>query len=101
MEVNDKAPDFRTTDENGKEVALKDFSRQNSRSFLLPQGRYPRLNDRSVRVPRRIQADRENRSGGARHFRRQPESKRNFRTTSASFTRCLPTLTKRSRNHLG
>src|SRR5450432_2092866 len=25
MEVNDKSPDFNTTDENGKEVALKDF----------------------------------------------------------------------------
>jgi len=40
MEVNDKAPDFSTTDENGKEVALKDFRGKDGSAVFLSQGRY-------------------------------------------------------------
>jgi peroxiredoxin Q/BCP len=37
MEVNDKAPDFSTTDENGKEVALKDFRGKTVVLFFYPK----------------------------------------------------------------
>jgi peroxiredoxin Q/BCP len=41
MEVNDKAPTFRTTDENGKEVALKDFSGKTVVLFFYPKADTP------------------------------------------------------------
>src|ERR1700740_3056898 len=37
MQVNDKAPDFSTTDENGKEVALKDFRGKTLVLFFYPK----------------------------------------------------------------
>jgi peroxiredoxin Q/BCP len=37
MEVNDKSPDFSTTDENGKEVALKDFRGQTVVLYFYPK----------------------------------------------------------------
>ena len=41
MEVNDKAPDFSTTDENGKEVALKDFRGKTLVLFFYPKADTP------------------------------------------------------------
>jgi peroxiredoxin len=41
MEINDKAPDFRTTDENGKEVALKDFRGKTVILFFYPKANTP------------------------------------------------------------
>src|SRR6266446_8973032 len=41
MEVNDKAPDFSTTDENGKEVALKDFRGKTVVLFFYPKADTP------------------------------------------------------------
>jgi peroxiredoxin len=41
MEVNDKAPDFNTTDENGKEVALKDFRGKTVVMFFYPKADTP------------------------------------------------------------
>jgi peroxiredoxin Q/BCP len=41
MEVNDKAPDFTTTDENGKEVALKDFRGKTVVLFFYPKADTP------------------------------------------------------------
>jgi thioredoxin-dependent peroxiredoxin len=41
MEVNDKAPAFRTTDENGKEVALKDFLGKAVVLFFYPKADTP------------------------------------------------------------
>jgi peroxiredoxin Q/BCP len=41
MKVNDKAPDFSTTDENGKEVALKDFRGQTVVLFFYPKADTP------------------------------------------------------------
>ena len=41
MEVNDKAPDFSTTDENGKEVALKDFRGQTVVLYFYPKADTP------------------------------------------------------------
>ncbi|MBI3476838.1 MAG: thioredoxin-dependent thiol peroxidase [Acidobacteria bacterium] len=41
MEVNDKAPDFNTTDENGKEVALKDFRGKTIVMFFYPKADTP------------------------------------------------------------
>lgn len=41
MEINDKAPDFRTTDENGKEVALKDFRGKTVVLFFYPKANTP------------------------------------------------------------
>ena len=67
MQVNDKAPTFSTTDENGKEVALK-YSRQNGRSLFLSQSRHPRLHQGSMRVSRYLQQDQENRRGTAWNF---------------------------------
>ena len=54
METNTKAPDFTLPDENGNPVSLDQFRGKNvvCSSILKP---IPRLNHRSVRVPRRIQ----------------------------------------------
>jgi peroxiredoxin Q/BCP len=41
MEINDKAPDFNTTDENGKEVALKDFRGKTVVLFFYPKANTP------------------------------------------------------------
>ena len=41
MNVNDKAPDFSTTDENGKEVALKDFRGKTVVLFFYPKADIP------------------------------------------------------------
>jgi len=41
MEVNDKAPDFSTTDENGKVVALKDFRGKTVVLFFYPKADTP------------------------------------------------------------
>jgi len=41
MEINDKAPDFSTTDENGKEVALKDFRGKTVVLFFYPKANTP------------------------------------------------------------
>jgi peroxiredoxin Q/BCP len=41
MEVNDKAPDFNTTDENGKEVASKDFRGKTVVLFFYPKADTP------------------------------------------------------------
>src|ERR1019366_1589656 len=41
MEINDKAPDFRTTDENGKEVALKDFRGKTIVLYFYPKADTP------------------------------------------------------------
>ena len=57
MEVNDKAPEFSLANEEGKQPsALKDYRGKNVVLVLLSQGQHARLNDGSVRVPRRIQA---------------------------------------------
>ena len=41
MEVNDKAPDFSTTDENGKQVALKDSRGKTVVLFFYPKADTP------------------------------------------------------------
>jgi AhpC/TSA family len=41
MQVNDKAPTFNTTDENGKEVALKDFLGKTLVLFFYPKADTP------------------------------------------------------------
>jgi peroxiredoxin Q/BCP len=41
MEVNDKAPDFSTTDENGEEVALQDFRAKTVVLFFYPKASTP------------------------------------------------------------
>ena len=41
MDVNDKAPDFSTTDENGQEVALKDFRGKTVVLFFYPKADTP------------------------------------------------------------
>jgi thioredoxin-dependent peroxiredoxin len=41
MDVNDKAPAFTTTDENGKEVALKDFLGKTVVLFFYPKADTP------------------------------------------------------------
>jgi peroxiredoxin len=41
MKVNDNAPDFSTTDENGKEVALKDFRGKTVVLFFYPKADTP------------------------------------------------------------
>ncbi len=41
MEINDKAPAFRTTDENGKEVALKDFLGKTVVLYFYPKADTP------------------------------------------------------------
>ena len=41
MEVNDKSPDFSTTDENGKEVALKDFLGKTVVLYFYPKADTP------------------------------------------------------------
>src|SRR6202167_1498824 len=41
MQINDKAPDFRTTDENGKEVALKDFRGKTVILYFYPKADTP------------------------------------------------------------
>ncbi len=41
MQINDKAPDFRTTDENGKEVALKDFRGKTVILYFYPKANTP------------------------------------------------------------
>ena len=41
MEVNDKSPDFSTTDENGQEVALKDFRGKTVVLYFYPKADTP------------------------------------------------------------
>jgi len=41
MEVNDKSPDFSTTDENGKEVASKDFRGKTVVLYFYPKAETP------------------------------------------------------------
>ena len=41
MEVNDKSPDFNTTDENGKEVASKDFRGKTVVLYFYPNDDTP------------------------------------------------------------
>src|SRR6202035_2370512 len=41
MEVNDKPPDFSTTDENGKEVASKDFRGKTVVLYFYPKADTP------------------------------------------------------------
>lgn len=41
MEVNDKAPDFNTTDENGNKVALKDFRGKTVVLYFYPKADTP------------------------------------------------------------
>jgi len=41
MEVNDKSPDFSTTDENGQEVALKDLRGKTVVLFFYPKADTP------------------------------------------------------------
>src|SRR5437879_11544986 len=41
MEVNDKSPDFNTTDENGKEVASKDFRGKTVILYFYPKADTP------------------------------------------------------------
>ena len=41
MEVNDKAPDFSVPDENGQQVALKDFRGRNVVLFFFPKADTP------------------------------------------------------------
>ena len=41
MQVNDKAPDFNTKDENGKEVALKDLRGKTVVLFFYPKADTP------------------------------------------------------------
>jgi len=41
MQVNDKAPDFTTADENGKEVSLKDFRGKTLVLFFYPKADTP------------------------------------------------------------
>jgi thioredoxin-dependent peroxiredoxin len=41
MEVNDKAPDFSTTDENGNKVALKDFRGKTVILYFYPKADTP------------------------------------------------------------
>jgi peroxiredoxin len=41
MNINDKAPEFSTTDENGKEVALKDFRGKTVVLFFFPKADTP------------------------------------------------------------
>ena len=41
MQINDKAPDFSTKDENGQEVALKDFRGKAVVLFFYPKADTP------------------------------------------------------------
>jgi len=41
MDINDKAPTFSTTDENGKEVAFKDLKGQTVVLFFYPKADTP------------------------------------------------------------
>jgi len=41
MQVNDKAPTFSSTDENGKEVALKNFQGKTVVLFFYPKADTP------------------------------------------------------------
>jgi peroxiredoxin Q/BCP len=41
MQVNDKAPDFSTKDENGREVALKDLRGKTVVLFFYPKADTP------------------------------------------------------------
>ena len=41
MQVNDKAPEFTTADENGKEVSLKDFRGKTVVLFFFPKADTP------------------------------------------------------------
>ena len=38
MEINDKAPDFTSLDQNGEKIALKDYKRQMGRALFLSSG---------------------------------------------------------------
>ena len=41
MQINDKAPDFTLQDENGKDIALKDFRGKTVILFFYPRAATP------------------------------------------------------------
>ena len=96
MEVNDKAPDFRTTDENGKEVALTDFRGKTVVLYFYPKADTPGCTKEACGFRDTLYKDQENGRGAARDFRRHRRPRRrNFRTNSACPSRCWPTRTRR------
>ena len=48
-----KAPAFTLPGSDGKKHSLADYAGKNVILWFYPEGRYTRLNQRSVRVPRR------------------------------------------------
>ncbi len=71
MEIGDTAPDFELPDQQGKTGAPEPVSGKKPRGGLfLSEGRYQRLHDRGLRVPRRFRKVPRSRSGSDRHQRR-------------------------------
>jgi len=64
------APAFTLADAKGKEVSLADFAGRNSSSTSTP-GRHAGCNQGGVRLPRRLEGDREARGRRARRLRRR------------------------------
>ena len=50
LKDGDKAPGFSVTGDDGEKVSLADYRGKNVVLYLLSQGEYSRLNERSVRV---------------------------------------------------
>ena len=65
------APAFKTTDQNGETVSLKDLRGQKVVLYFYPQRRHARMHQGGVLVSRRLFEVQETRHNGAGSFTRQ------------------------------
>ena len=97
MEVNDKSPDFSTTDENGKEVALKDFRGKTVVLYFYPKADTPGCTKEACGFRDTYKEIKKTGVGSAGDFSRHREPrKRNSRRNSACPSPCSPTPTRKS-----
>src|ERR1700756_4587291 len=73
LDINDKAPDIKLEDENGKEVSLKDFKGKTVVLYFYPRAQTPRPHQGSLRISRYLQADAEDRGRPAGRFPGYPQ----------------------------
>ena len=96
MEVNDKSPDFSTTDENGKEVALKDFRGKTVVLYFYPKADTPGCTKEACSFRDSYSAIKKTGAVLLGIRKTHPLRRRNFRTNSACPSRCWLIPTKRS-----
>jgi thioredoxin-dependent peroxiredoxin len=96
MEVNDKSPDFSTTDENGKEVALKDFRGKTVVLYFYPKADTPGCTKEACGFRDSYAAIKKTGVVLLGISKDTAPRRRNFRRSSVCLSRCWP-MQKRNR----